>query len=198
MLLTEAHSGNRCLGGDGIDLAEQGVDQRQHLALQGSCAGKITGKDLVGHFHSHFGDNIGQHADAAYTAHSHHCHGQGVLAGVDIDTVAALGENFNHLAHIAAGFLDSHDVFVVSQLGNGGRQQIAAGTAGDIVKDHGLLRSIGDGGVVCHQTGLGCLVVVGGNCQNGISTSLDGVVYSVTPETAEAFFEKEVLSRIGK
>ena len=37
-----------------------------------------------------------------------------------------------------------------------------------------------------------------GNCQNGISTSLDGVVYSVTPETAEAFFEKEVLSRIGK
>ena len=37
-----------------------------------------------------------------------------------------------------------------------------------------------------------------GNCQKGISTSLDGVVYSVTPETAEAFFEKEVLSRIGK
>ena len=37
-----------------------------------------------------------------------------------------------------------------------------------------------------------------GNCQNGISTSLDGTVYSVTPETAEAFFEKEVLSRIGK
>ena len=37
-----------------------------------------------------------------------------------------------------------------------------------------------------------------GNCQNGISTSLDGTIYSVTPETAEAFFEKEVLSRIEK
>lgn len=37
-----------------------------------------------------------------------------------------------------------------------------------------------------------------GNCQNGISTSLDGTVYSVTPETAEAFFEKEVLGRLGK
>ena len=53
------------------------------------------------------------------------------------------------------------------------------------------------------QNNLGDKVELGGtfcmgNCQKGISTSLDGVVYSVTPETAEAFFEKEVLSRIGK
>lgn len=37
-----------------------------------------------------------------------------------------------------------------------------------------------------------------GNCQNGISVSLDNTIYSVTPETAEAFFEKEVLGRISK
>ncbi|MBQ2866104.1 MAG: (2Fe-2S) ferredoxin domain-containing protein [Clostridia bacterium] len=35
-----------------------------------------------------------------------------------------------------------------------------------------------------------------GNCQNGISVSLDDTVYSVTPETAEEFFRREVLSRI--
>jgi len=35
-----------------------------------------------------------------------------------------------------------------------------------------------------------------GNCQNGISVSLDDTVYSVTPETAEEFFRCEVLSRI--
>ena len=35
-----------------------------------------------------------------------------------------------------------------------------------------------------------------GNCQNGISVSLDDKVYSVTPETAEEFFKSEVMSRI--
>ena len=35
-----------------------------------------------------------------------------------------------------------------------------------------------------------------GNCQNGISVSLDDKVYSVTPETAEEFFRSEVMSRL--
>ena len=35
-----------------------------------------------------------------------------------------------------------------------------------------------------------------GNCQNGISVSLDDTVYSVTPETAEEFFKREVMSRL--
>jgi len=37
-----------------------------------------------------------------------------------------------------------------------------------------------------------------GNCQNGVSVSIDETVYSVTPETVEQFFEQEVLSRIGE
>ncbi len=37
-----------------------------------------------------------------------------------------------------------------------------------------------------------------GNCQNGVSVSLDGEIHSVTPETAQQFFETEVLPRIGK
>ena len=35
-----------------------------------------------------------------------------------------------------------------------------------------------------------------GNCQNGISVSVDDTVYSVTPETAEEFFKKEVMARL--
>ena len=35
-----------------------------------------------------------------------------------------------------------------------------------------------------------------GNCQNGISVSLDDKVYSVTPETAEEFFVSEVMGRL--
>jgi len=35
-----------------------------------------------------------------------------------------------------------------------------------------------------------------GNCQNGISVSVNDVVYSVTPQTAEEFFAREVLGRL--
>ena len=37
-----------------------------------------------------------------------------------------------------------------------------------------------------------------GNCQNGISVSIDDQVFSVTPASAEQFFEQEVLSRLEK
>ena len=37
-----------------------------------------------------------------------------------------------------------------------------------------------------------------GKCQQGVCVTVDDEFFSVTPETAEAFFEKEVLSRIGK
>ena len=37
-----------------------------------------------------------------------------------------------------------------------------------------------------------------GNCQNGISVSIDDQVYSVTPETAQQFFEQEVIGRLEK
>lgn len=37
-----------------------------------------------------------------------------------------------------------------------------------------------------------------GNCQNGISVSIDDQVFSVTPETAQQFFEQEVIGRLEK
>ncbi len=37
-----------------------------------------------------------------------------------------------------------------------------------------------------------------GNCQKGVCVSIDKQIFSVTPEIAEEFFEKEVLSRIEK
>lgn len=35
-----------------------------------------------------------------------------------------------------------------------------------------------------------------GKCSEGVSVSVDGIVHSLTPETTEAFFHKEVLSKI--
>lgn len=35
-----------------------------------------------------------------------------------------------------------------------------------------------------------------GNCLKGVCVTVDGVLYSVKPETAEEFFNKEILSRL--
>jgi len=35
-----------------------------------------------------------------------------------------------------------------------------------------------------------------GNCQNGVCVTLDGETFSLTPETARDFFEKNVLPRL--
>ncbi len=34
-----------------------------------------------------------------------------------------------------------------------------------------------------------------GNCVNGVCITVDGERYSVSPETAEAFFQKEIVGR---
>lgn len=35
-----------------------------------------------------------------------------------------------------------------------------------------------------------------GNCQNGVSVTLDNSNYSLTPETTKEFFEKEILAKV--
>ena len=35
-----------------------------------------------------------------------------------------------------------------------------------------------------------------GNCQNGVCVDKDGDVFSLTPDTTKAFFEKEVLRKV--
>lgn len=35
-----------------------------------------------------------------------------------------------------------------------------------------------------------------GNCVNGVNVTVDGQLFSVSPETAEAFFKKEILAKV--
>ncbi len=37
-----------------------------------------------------------------------------------------------------------------------------------------------------------------GNCQQGVSVTIDGEVYSVHPDTVNEFFTKEILSKVRK
>ncbi len=54
-----------------------------------------------------------------------------------------------------------------------------------LIQDRGLKNSIEFSGAFCM-----------GKCQQGVCVTVDDGFYSVLPETVEAFFEKEVVTRI--
>ena len=52
-----------------------------------------------------------------------------------------------------------------------------------------------------HENNLGDKVELGGTfcmgtCQQGVCVTVDGVFYSVTPDTAKQFFEKEIRAKV--
>lgn len=53
-----------------------------------------------------------------------------------------------------------------------------------MIADNGLKDRVALSGAFCM-----------GNCQQGVCVTVDGVLHSVAPETTEAFFHREVLSR---
>ncbi len=56
-----------------------------------------------------------------------------------------------------------------------------------LIKENELDGTVELGGVFCM-----------GRCQQGVSVSIDGDFYSVSPETAVSFFENEILKRAQK
>ncbi len=54
-----------------------------------------------------------------------------------------------------------------------------------LVQEKGLEDKVELGGTFCM-----------GDCVNGVNVTVDGVKHSVSPETVDEFFEKEVLAKI--
>ena len=55
-----------------------------------------------------------------------------------------------------------------------------------LIAEHQLSERVELGGTFCMD-----------NCQNGVCVSIDGTVFSLSPETVEAFFSDEVLWRLN-
>lgn len=55
-----------------------------------------------------------------------------------------------------------------------------------LVAENGLKDKVELGGTFCM-----------GNCVNGVSVTVDDELFSVSPETAKEFFEKEILAKVG-
>lgn len=55
-----------------------------------------------------------------------------------------------------------------------------------MIKDNGLTKKVELAGTFCM-----------GKCQQGICVDVDGKVFSLTPETAESFFDKEIVPKVS-
>lgn len=65
-----------------------------------------------------------------------------------------------------------------------GSRQVVEGLQ-KLVTENNLQEKVELGGAFCM-----------GNCQNGVSVKIDDVIHSVSPETVEDFFEKEIKSKV--
>lgn len=54
-----------------------------------------------------------------------------------------------------------------------------------LVREHGVADKVDLNGAFCS-----------GNCVNGVCVTVDGQLYSLSPETTKEFFEKEILGRL--
>ena len=54
-----------------------------------------------------------------------------------------------------------------------------------VVKEHGVSDKVDLNGAFCT-----------GNCVIGVCVTVDGTLYSLSPETTKEFFEKEILGRL--
>lgn len=64
-----------------------------------------------------------------------------------------------------------------------GSRQVVEALQG-LISDNNLKDSVELGGTFCM-----------GNCQQGVCVTVDGELYSVSPETVDDFFEENILSR---
>lgn len=67
-----------------------------------------------------------------------------------------------------------------------GSRQVVEGLQ-QLVAEHGLKDKVEMAGTFCMS-----------NCQHGVSVTVDGVLYSVSPETVQQFFSEHVLAPLGK
>ena len=89
------------------------------------------------------GDQVGQHRDDARCSQRQRRDNLVVIAGINVQGIAALSSDLRHLIEIAAGFLDRGNVVNLRQTLIGIHSDIDASAGGHIVENDGQSGSRG-------------------------------------------------------
>ena len=95
-----------------------------------------------------------------------------IIAGPDIEVVRAQIPGMGQEGEIATGLLDAVDLGIFGQHLIGVGSKGYAGAAGNIIQDDGKVSPVGNILIVLDQTGLACLVIIGGDVEQGICTGI--------------------------
>ena len=116
------------------------------------------------------GSNVGKDGDHAETAAGKDRKDLVIISGVKIDTAVCKTHHFDGLADVSRCVLDTDDVwYFPAQLYSGGRKNVAACAARDIVENNRDTDSICNCRVMLNKTLLCCFIVVGRYEQKTVS-----------------------------
>ena len=160
------------LDGDGVDLAEQQLHQRQQPPVQ--CRRQTVVPCLGRLDHGVHGprDHIRCHADDSRPAQGHQ--GQCLVIVARIDRQITFRQDPARLGDIAAGFLDPREIGDLRKGPAGIHGDIHPGPGWHIVGNDGKIDRARDGFVVLQKSRLGAFVVVGRHHQQSVHTQLLG------------------------
>ena len=133
----------------------------------------LASEGVADHFYDHGRDEVRGYADYALGSAGHEGKGESVVSGEDHEVVAQLAEGFRNLGRAPARFLEGADmgIFLV-QTGHRGGGYLNPAAGGYGVKYDGLFGALGQGAEVGHQSLLAWLVVVGGDEEESVGSSL--------------------------
>src|SRR5450631_263680 len=141
-----AHHRENCLYGQRARFDEVGLHQRKIFAMQGARGGPVVGERGAGECRHLVRDFVGRDRDYANAAEGDDRKRDCVVAGDDEKCVGDGVDGLGNLGHVAAGFLDAHDVGNLGEARQSCGFEVRAGAAGDVVENDGLVaHGLGDG-----------------------------------------------------
>ena len=126
-----------------------------------------------------FRHQIGRYGDQPLGPQRQHGKGLVVVAGPDVQLIAAEGHGLCQQGKIAGGLFGAVDPWVLAQDAIGLHRDRQSGAGGDIVEQDRQIQLIGQKFIVPDQPGLGGLVVIGRDQQQRICARLLGVLAEV-------------------
>ena len=109
---------------------------------------------------------VGGHGDNTLSPEGKNRHHLVVVAGIYVEI--SISSDLGSEGHIAACFLSCNYIRNLRKLLVGVNGDVAAGTAGNVVKDYRYLHAVCDSGEVLYQSALGSLVVVRRYLKQGV------------------------------
>ena len=164
----QAHQIHGLLDRDGVHIGEERVAQVDVLQLHLTALVGVSIQIAHDHIVHQLRQNVGDHGDHALRPQGEEGGNLVVVAGVDIQLIAAEGHRIRQGGDIAVGLLDAADVLVLREHLVSLRLNVQPRTAGHVVQDDRGVDMVRNRRVMGDQAVLRRLVVIRGHAEQTV------------------------------